>query len=64
MTFDFSTLEPQIHQILSAPGTDLATISAKRVRRQLLEVDPALTADFLKENKEGVDFVISKVLKR
>jgi len=64
MTFDFSTLEPQIHQILSAPGTDLATISAKRVRRQLLEVDPALTADFLKENKEGVDFVISKVFEK
>ncbi|KAF9565587.1 SWIB-domain-containing protein [Agrocybe pediades] len=64
MAFDFGTLEPRIHQILSAPGTDLATISAKRVRRQLLETDPNLTAEFLKENKEEVDRIIASVFER
>jgi upstream activation factor subunit UAF30 len=61
MAFDFASLEPHIHQILSAPGTDLSTISAKRVRRRLLELDPSLTAEFLKENKDDVDAVISSV---
>jgi len=64
MAFDFGSLEPRIYQILSAPGTDLSTISAKRVRRQLLELDPSLTADFLKENKKAVDKVIASVFER
>jgi len=64
MAFDFASLEPHIHQILSAPGTDLSTISAKRVRRQLLELDPSLTADFLKDNKDDVDAVISSVFEK
>ncbi|EDR08885.1 uncharacterized protein LACBIDRAFT_296406 [Laccaria bicolor S238N-H82] len=64
MAFDFSTLEPQIRQILSAPGTDLATISAKRVRRQLLDLNPSLTAEFLKENKDNVDAIISGVFEQ
>jgi len=61
MTFDFSSLEPEIRQILSAPGTDLSTISAKRVRRQLLTLDPSLTPEFLKEHKDAVDEVIARV---
>lgn len=64
MTFDFSALEPMIHQILSAPGTDLLTISAKRVRRQLSELDPSLSAEFLKENKDEVDLVIAGVFEK
>jgi upstream activation factor subunit UAF30 len=64
MTFDFNTLEPQIYQILSAPGTDLATISAKRVRRQLSEIDSTLTSEFLKENKKDVDLVIGAVFEK
>ena len=64
MAFDFRSLEPWIDQILSAPGTDLTTISAKRVRRQLLELDPSLTADFLKENKDEVDAVIARVFEK
>jgi upstream activation factor subunit UAF30 len=64
MSFEFSTLEPQIYHILSAPGTDLTTISAKRVRRQLLELDPTLTVDFLKDNKEDVDAVIASVFEK
>lgn len=61
MAFDFRTLEPLIHQVLAAPGTDLTTISAKRVRRQLLTLDLSLTAEFLKENKDDVDAVIAGV---
>lgn len=64
MSFDFSTLEPQIYQILSAPGTDLTTISAKRVRRQLLELDSTLTVDFIKDNKDDVDAVIASVFEK
>lgn len=64
MAFNFSTLEPKIHKILSAPGTDLATISAKLVRRQLLELDSSLSAEFLKNNKEDVDLVISRVFEK
>jgi len=61
MSFDFSSLEPRIYQILSAPGTDLSTISAKRVRRQLIELDPTLTVEFFKEYREEVDGVIASV---
>lgn len=61
MSFDFCSLEPRIYQILSAPGTDLSTISAKRVRRQLMELDPTLTVEFFKENREEVDAVIASV---
>ena len=64
MPYDFDSLEPHIHQILSAPGTDLSTISAKRVRRQLLELDLSLTAEFLKENKDEVDAVIASVFEK
>jgi upstream activation factor subunit UAF30 len=64
MVFDFGTLQPRIYQILSAPGTDLSTISAKRVRRQLLELDPTLTSEFLKTHREAVDEVIASVFER
>ena len=61
MSFDFSSLEPRIYEILSAPGTDLSTISAKRVRRRLIELDPTLTVEFFKENRDEVDAVIGSV---
>jgi upstream activation factor subunit UAF30 len=61
MSFDFKSLEPRIYEIFSAPGTDLSTISAKRVRRQLIELDPTLTVEFFKENREEVDAVIASV---
>jgi upstream activation factor subunit UAF30 len=63
MAVDLNGLRPQIRQILSSPGTDLATISAKRVRRRLLEMD-ALTPEFIKENKDAVDAVISSVYEK
>lgn len=61
MSFDITTLEPHIRNILSAPGTDLSTISAKNVRRKLLELDPTLTPELLKEYKPQLDAVIGKV---
>ncbi|KAJ6593533.1 hypothetical protein B0H19DRAFT_1090812 [Mycena capillaripes] len=64
MAFDFDSLEPYIEEILSAPGTDLATISAKRVRKQLQHIDPSLTTAFLKEHREAVDVVISRVFEK
>ncbi|KAJ7496964.1 hypothetical protein FB451DRAFT_209168 [Mycena latifolia] len=64
MAFDLGTLEPYIEEILSAPGTDLATISAKRVRKQLQQIDPSLTAAFLKEHREAVDVVIARVFEK
>jgi upstream activation factor subunit UAF30 len=64
MVFDFGSLEPRIYQILSAPGTDLTTISAKRVRRHLLELEPTLIPEFLRENKVAVDEVIASVFER
>jgi upstream activation factor subunit UAF30 len=61
MAFNFRTLVPKIQQILSAPDTDLESISAKRVRRQLPQLDPALTPEFLKANRETVDAIIQEV---
>ncbi|KAJ7928458.1 hypothetical protein B0H13DRAFT_1597378 [Mycena leptocephala] len=64
MAFDFDSLESYIEEILTAPGTDLATISAKRVRKQLQHIDPSLTTAFLKEHREAVDVVISRVFEK
>lgn len=61
MSYDVQSLEPKIRAILSAPGVDLTTISAKRVRKQLMEDDSALTADVVKDNKEEIDTLISQV---
>ena len=58
---DVERYEPLIRQILSAPGVDLSTISAKRVRKQLVEMDDSLSTDFVRENKEEFDKVISSV---
>jgi upstream activation factor subunit UAF30 len=61
MDFDIHNLEPHIRRILSAPGTDLSTISAKRVRKQIVELEPSLTHEFLRQNREAVDGVITRV---
>jgi len=61
---DLDYLEPKVGQILRAPGTDLATISAKRVRRQLLSLEPSLTAEYLKEHKAEIDAVIARVFEQ
>jgi len=56
-------LEPRIHAILSAPGTDLSTISAKRVRRLLLEQED-IPQEVVKDNKQAIDGLISNVFAR
>lgn len=56
-------LEPRIHAILSAPGTDLSTISAKRVRRLLLEQED-IPQGLIKDNKPAIDEIISKTFAR
>jgi upstream activation factor subunit UAF30 len=53
-------LEPRIHAILSAPGTDLSTISAKRVRRFLLDQED-VPQELIKDNKQAIDELISNV---
>lgn len=54
-------LETLVRRILSDPDTDLTTISAKRVRRELLALDPSLTPEFVKENKSEIDAIITRV---
>jgi len=61
MTFNPAKLEVRIRAILQSPGIDLATISAKRVRKRLIEEDPNLTGDVVKENKEEIDIIIGTV---
>ena len=48
-------LTPRIREILTAPNTDLSTISAKRVRLQLLNEDPSLSESWVRENKTDID---------
>ncbi|KAI0079288.1 SWIB-domain-containing protein [Panus rudis PR-1116 ss-1] len=61
MSFDATTLEPHIRAILGAPGVDFSTISAKRVRKQLLDEDPDLSPDVVKAHKDDIDKVIGTV---
>jgi upstream activation factor subunit UAF30 len=56
-----AALEPSIRKILSAPGTDLNTISAKRVRKQLLELEADISEDWVKGNKDQIDALIASV---
>lgn len=61
MTLDLNKYIGQIRDILTAPGVDLGTISAKRVRKQLLEQNEELTPDLVKEHKEDIDALIGSV---
>ncbi|KAI0034696.1 hypothetical protein K488DRAFT_77098 [Vararia minispora EC-137] len=56
-------LQPYIYTILSAPDVDLASISAKRVRKQLVE-DGSAEAEFVKERKADIDALIADVFQR
>ncbi|EJF57568.1 SWIB-domain-containing protein [Dichomitus squalens] len=60
MSSQLHGLEPRIRAILTAPGTDLATISAKRVRKQLVQDDPSLS-HFVKEQKDEIEDLIAQV---
>jgi len=61
MSYDVSMLEPKIRTLLSAPDVDLTTISAKRVRKLLMEVESTLTPEVVKVNKEEINTLISQV---
>lgn len=56
---DLSYLIPKVLAILTAPAVDLTTISAKRVRKQLIA--DGESEDFLRQNKEHVDGMIAQV---
>jgi len=60
MAVDVVSLEPAVYDILTAAGVDLSTISAKRVRKQLLAQNPDLD-DWIRDNKEAIDALIAKV---
>jgi hypothetical protein len=52
--------EPLIRNILTAPGVDYQTVTAKRVRKSLVEVK-GLEEVWVRENKEVLDFIILEV---
>lgn len=54
-------LEPAIRKILTAPGVDLNSISAKVVRKRLQGVDPSLTSEWMEENKKTINAVIREI---
>ncbi|KAG8932613.1 hypothetical protein FRC03_000746 [Tulasnella sp. 419] len=56
---DLSSLEPHIRRILTAPDVDLATISAKRVRKQLIAEGE--DEEKLRQCKDEVDALIAQV---
>ncbi|KAF8583803.1 SWIB-domain-containing protein [Ramaria rubella] len=58
---DVSSLAPMIQQILSAPDTNLITVTAKGVRHQLLGLDPNITIEFIKQNKKEIDELIKSI---
>jgi upstream activation factor subunit UAF30 len=55
------SLAPIIHKILTAPATDLSTVSAKGVRKQLLMLRPDITVDFMKQNRDAIDDLIGSI---
>lgn len=61
MSLDINKYTGQIRDILSAPGIDLTTISAKRVRKQLVEQNEDLTPELVKEHKGELDTLIGSV---
>ena len=65
MSLDLEALEGPITRILTDPGTDLSTISAKRVRKALLR-DPqyaylGLTTEVFKTRRNDVDQAIKQI---
>jgi hypothetical protein len=60
-TMSIEALTPLIRSILTARDVDLCTISAKRVRKQILQSDPSLSEVWIRENKEQIDKLISSV---
>ncbi|KAI6009860.1 SWIB/MDM2 domain-containing protein [Pisolithus marmoratus] len=62
MTFDLNALKGPVTRILSAPGVDLTTISAKGVRKQLAtDASLGLTSEELKARRQEVDKLIAGI---
>jgi upstream activation factor subunit UAF30 len=61
MAFDINSLESHIRNILEAPKTNLDTISARRIRKQLIGAEPFVDGAFLKVHKKEIDLVITRV---
>ncbi len=61
MSFNLAELEVHIREILTSPGTDLSTISARGVRQQLTEVVPWLKPEVAKRRKQEIDGVITEI---
>jgi upstream activation factor subunit UAF30 len=61
MAQEVASLQSAIHAILTAPDVDLTTISAKRVRKQLLVQEPSLSEEWIRENKNALDVMIANV---
>jgi upstream activation factor subunit UAF30 len=55
-----SDLESAIRKILTTPGVDLNSISAKVVRKRLQALVPSMTSEWMKENKKAINAVITK----
>jgi len=58
-----ASLEQDIYAILVAPDVDLGRISAKRVRKQLID-QGRVASDFVKDNKQDIDALIADVFQR
>lgn len=61
MSVEIASLQSAVYDILTAPGVDLSTISAKRVRKLLSGGNPSLTDEWVRENKSELDNLIANV---
>lgn len=57
----YTHLIPAITSVLTAPGVDLASISAKSVRKSILAADAELDPDWVRSNKNGIDELIATI---
>jgi upstream activation factor subunit UAF30 len=61
MAFDLETLRPKIRAILTAPDTDLTSVSAKQIRDALVQKDGPFTPELAKEHKGALKQLIADV---
>jgi hypothetical protein len=54
-------LEPLIRKILTAPGVDMTSVTAKDVRKQLVKMDSSISEEYLKEHKDEVKELITNI---
>ena len=61
MSFNLAELQVHIREILTSPGTDLSTISAKGVRQKLTEVVFWLKPEVATQRKQEIDKAITEI---